>query len=161
MERLVNDTFFITIGEETSNKAQYELSGKYKYLFDCLYDITGIKSDAAQKLYDEQKSVEITGGLVGIVSEYERQIKDNLTRIRAKYGEYIQEGLFADEVELDPFALYNKATARLQNNLNIEKIDLSVIKADALEDCIVKSLEVGQYIRVVDNDLLELLPKIN
>jgi hypothetical protein len=60
-------------------------------------------------------------------------------------------------VELDPFALYNKATVRLQNNLNIEKIDLSVIKADALEDCIVKSLEVGQYIRVVDNDLLSLL----
>lgn len=161
LERLVNDTFSITIGEEASNKAQYELTGKYKYLLDCLYNITGIKLDAAQKLYDEQKSVEITGGLIGIVSGYEREIKDNLTRIRAKYGEYIQEGVFADDVELDPFALYNKATARLQNNLNIEKIDLSVIKADALEDCIVKSLEVGQYIRVVDNDLLELLPKIN
>ena len=156
LERLVNEEFSITVGPEDSQQT-FSLTGKYPYLFERLYVVSGVPKDAAQKLYDEQKSVEITGGLIGIVSQYEQQIKDNLTEIRAKYGEYIQEGVFVDDVELDPFALYNKATARLQNNLNIEKIDLSVIKADALEDCIVKSLEVGQYIRVVDNDLLPLL----
>ena len=77
--------------------------------------------------------------------------------MRRDYGEYIQEGMFVDDVELDSFALYNKAMAQLRQNINIEKIDLSVIRADSLEDCIVKSLEVGQYIRVVDNDLLPLL----
>lgn len=142
--------------------------GKYPFLLRRLKESLGIDYGYAQgrfinnlSLFDEDNSIYKMGGILGQIQQHEAEIAGVLSDIRKNYGEYIQEGVFSDDVELDSFALYNKAKAHLTNNLNIEKIDLSVIRADYLEDCLVKSLEVGQYIRVVDNDLVRLKKLFN
>lgn len=142
--------------------------GKYPFLLRRLKESLGIDYEYAQErfinnlsLFDEDNLTYKMGGILGQIQQHEAEIAGVLSDIRENYGEYIQEGIFSDDVELDSFALYNKAKAHLTNNLNIEKIDLSVIRADYLEDCLVKSLEVGQYIRVVDNDLVRLKKLFN